>query len=98
MNVGKFIGIPNSDNFLPSPKIEDFEEFRRMRQDFKITKQSKRKIDIGSKVFCRNGVRSWGSDQYKVVHKSKKTVGITRVGSEKSTDYVTRHYNDVKLC
>ena len=98
MNVGKFIGIPNSDNFLPSPKIEDFEEFRRMRQDFKITKQSKRKIDIGSKVFCRNGVRSWGSDQYKVVHKSKKTVGITRIGSDKSTDYVTRHYNDVKLC
>lgn len=96
MNLYKFSGVRNSDNFAPNSIHMDYDEFRRYRQNSKTTNQTKRLVVIGSKVFCKNGIRSWGSDVHKVVRKDKKSVGVIRENDPKKVE-VTRALNDIKI-
>lgn len=96
MNLYKFIGVRNSDNFAPNSIHMDYDEFRRYRQDNKTTNQTKRLVVIGSKVFCKNGIRSWGSEVHRVIRKDKKSVGIIRENDPKKVE-VTRALNDIKI-
>ena len=96
MNIQKFIGVPESDSFTPASTMRDFDDFRRMRQDYKIKKQSKRKIEIGTKVFCRNGIRSWGNEKYEVIRKTKKELGLRKIGGKPTSD-ISRNFNDIKI-
>ena len=96
MNYQKFISLSRGENFTPNSINMDYEGFRQIRQDKKYVKQAKRLLTINSRVFVRDGIRSWGTKIYIVVRKNKKSVGVYAL-LDPTRKELSRGYNDVKM-